>query len=119
MLAPAMEHDATTTTATLESLVIGHKAALFDVYADNRIVGAVVMRVEQCERGPEGVIVAAAAKLTGAQLTRDVLPIIERHFIGVHWIRIHTARPGLVRELTKQRHDYEYAETVLRKKVKP
>jgi len=114
--------------AEAESLIGGHESArdldsiraqvqagaavLFHVeQSGGEMVAAVVLRVDDLE----GVIVSAAG-VPGFDLTRDVLPAMERRFEGVESIRIHTGRPGLCRKLTRQ--GYEAAEIVMRKRVK-
>lgn len=116
LLAPAMAHDPTTTPATLQRLVQCGQAVLVEVLQGRTLVGAAVLRVDYTENGPEGVIIAGAGRLPGARLLREVLPALERLFIGVRWVRIHTAREGLERELTKN-HGYQRAEVVLRKEI--
>lgn len=116
LLAPAMAHDPTTTPATLQRLVERSAAVLVEVLQGRTLVGAAVLRVDYTDNGPEGVIIAGAGKLPGARLLRDVLPRLERQFIGVRWVRIHTAREGLERELIN-RHGYTRAEVVLRKVI--
>lgn len=86
------------------------EAKLFRVFdADRRLVSAYVLRVDE----DEGVIVAAAGKWKGGSLLQTVLPYIERQFIGVKAIRMHTARPGLCRQLVKM--GYAPQEIVMRK----
>lgn len=90
MLAPAVRH-----VVNLASQVQGGRASLFWLDDANGPVGAFVLRVENPASGPEGVIVAAAGRLPGVDLTAAVLPYVESLFKDCARIRIHTARPGL------------------------
>jgi hypothetical protein len=75
-------------------------AQLFTVSNDQKIVAYYVLRIDQLIEHSEGVIIAAAGMCEGVDLTAEVLPVIEKQFIGCKYIRIHTARPGLVKKLT-------------------
>ena len=86
-------------------------AKLFLVHADGVVSGACVLRIDQRSDGPEGVIVAAAGNVPGVDLIATLLEKIENLFIGCVSIRAHTARPGLVRKLS--RYGYEPREFVL------
>lgn len=79
-------------------------ARLFHIVAGDTVCGAFLLRVDQTSRGPEGVIVAAAAQLRGVDMVDACMPAIERLFVGVRRIRYHTRRPALVRKLL--RHGY-------------
>ncbi len=74
-------------------------AMLYRVAAEGRPVGYVILRIVREAHGAEGEILAAAGGLAGADLTRDVLPQLERMFEGVRAFRITTARRGLVAKL--------------------
>lgn len=115
LLAPAMKCDPGATVDSLRRAVNRRAAKLLGVYARHQLIAAVVLRVDKRDTGAEGVIVAAGGKLSGASLTRSLLPVIERCFFGVRRIRIHTARPGLVRLLA--RHGYTFREWVLNKEI--
>lgn len=90
-------------------------ATLFTVRFQRRRVACYVLRVD----GDEGVIVAAAGAFNDAEragevsLTKVLLGRIENQFKNVRAVRIHTARPGLVRRLTAA--GYQPQEFVLRK----
>lgn len=99
--------------ADLRDTVESAGATLFHVLSGNRIVGAVVLRVDRFASGAQGVIVAAAGRLPGVRLA-DLLPHFEARMPGVDSIRIHTSRRGMVRRLL--RSGYSISETVL---VKP
>lgn len=96
--------------ADLRATVESAGAALFHVLAGDRIVGAVVLRVDRFASGAQGVIVAAAGRLPGVRLA-DLLPHFEGRMTGVDSIRIHTRRQGMVRLL--RRAGYRAAETVM------
>jgi len=80
----------------LKNQVQRQEAMLFHVQGDGELVGAMVLRVE----GTEGVIVSAGGNLPGYDFTLDLLPHVEKLFINVKSVRIHTARPGLAKKLT-------------------
>lgn len=88
-------------------------AMLYQVKAAGELVGYVILRVVHQAHGAEGEILAAAGRLAGADLTRDVLPALERMFSGVRCFRISTARPGLVKKLRAA--GYELTHYTLRK----
>ncbi len=87
------------------------------VWADEELIGAIFWRVETGDRGQEFVIVAASGELPGVDLIRSVLPTFETmaRRAGTAFIRVHTARPGLVRRLGSM--GYRPEEVVLRKAV--
>lgn len=72
---------------------------LYRVAAGAELVGYVILRVVRQAGGAEGEILAAAGRLRGADLTRDVLPKLLGMFRGVQGYRISTARTGLVKKL--------------------
>lgn len=114
MLAPAMRHEPGVTANTLRDLVETDCGRLYAIMADGEMVGAYVLRVQAKETGMEGVVVAAGGKLPGHSLIRSVLPAIESYQLsGCDWVRIHTARRGMVRELS--RHGYQIREIVMSK----
>lgn len=84
-------------------------ALLFYVREGREMVGCYVLRVE----GREGVIVAASGNCAGVDLTQLLLAHVENQFIDVDALRIHTARPGMVRRL--QAAGYTPQEFVMRK----
>lgn len=83
---------------------------LFAVECDGRDVAAFLLRRD----GDECVIVAAAGGLPGINLLDVILPHIEAT-CGARWVRIHSHRKGMMRQL--QRHGYGVAEVVYRKEV--
>jgi len=113
-LAPAMRHEPGVTVATLAGMVECGSGELFAVLAAGQMVGAYVLRVDRMENGKEGVIVAAGGRLPGYRLLRSILPVIEANQMhGCNTIRIHTARPGIAREM--RRAGYVVREIVLAK----
>lgn len=115
MLAPAMRHEPGVTVGTLAEIVNTESAELFGVFSGNDLVGAYVLRFEEKEQGIEGVIVAAGGNIPGYSLIRTILPAIERQFKNCNWIRAHTARPGIVREMG--RFGYQQREVVMAKEI--
>lgn len=113
ILEKAMRADPLTGVDGLRNLVVSGKAKLFEVLDDCYLCAAVVLEVVHQAHGAKGVIVAAGGKLAGVSLTRQVLPAIERLFIGCKEISIITARRGLIKELKKQ--GYTASQVIMRK----
>ena len=90
-------------------------AQLFRLTHGNALIGYYVLRVDHLATHSEGVFVAGAGRHPDIDLTATALPIIERQFIGCEYIRIHTARAGLVKKLAGI--GYEPLEFVMRKKL--
>jgi hypothetical protein len=74
---------------------------LYRVSEGPKLVGFVVLRLERFAGGVEGVIVAGAGRLVGAELFGVVVPALERMFSGVKSFRVEACRSGSVRELLK------------------
>lgn len=85
--------------ADIREQVTSGAARLFNIRAGAEIVGAFVLRVDTTARGPQGVIVAAAAKVQGVDMIASCLPAIESMFKGCTSIRYHTTRAALARRL--------------------
>lgn len=101
--------------ATLDELKNQSEAGVCQVVyvrRDGRVAGAVLMRIDVTSTGAQGVMVAAAGDL---DLMPVCMPHLEKMFRGVNSIRVHTARPGLVKKLTAM--GYKPTEIVLRKEV--
>lgn len=97
-------------------LQVGQGAQVFDVRREGKRLAAFVLRVDWLTTGPQGVVVVAAGDGEGIDLTRTVLPHIERMFgPEVKSMRIHTKRPGLVRKLVRE--GYGKPEWVLTKEL--
>lgn len=103
MLLPVIESDP---TACGTEVIAG--GLLFAVEHDGQDVAAFLLRQD----GAEVVIVAAAGKLPGISLLDVILPHIEAT-CGARWVRIHSARRGMAKQLAK--HGYGVAEVVYRK----
>lgn len=114
-LAAAMPHKLNGTGALKRMLDAGD-AVLFGVYRGFYLVACYVLRIDRHEFGADGVIVAASGRIPAGSLIASCMPTVESQFHGVDMIRIHTARPGLVRTLLKS--GYTIRETVLEKEVK-
>jgi hypothetical protein len=105
-------------TATLADIEFQTEngAQLFEVQDDaGQIVAAFVLRVDLLACRTVGVVVAAGGNLPGVDLTAAIMPYIERLFIGIDAITVHTARPGLVRKLAPQ--GFRPVEIILEKQV--
>lgn len=111
-LAQAIGHDS---LSDIREQVTNGGARLFHIYAGAEIVGAFVLRVDTTARGPQGVIVAAAAKVHGVDMIASCLPAIERMFVGCTSIRYHTTRAALARRLAGM--GYRAAEIVSIKEI--
>lgn len=90
-------------------------AQLFRVKHQGSTVGAFLLRVDQTARGPQGVIVAAAAALQGVDMIDTCMPAIESMFKGVRSIRYHTKQPALARKMA--RIGYQASEIICIKDV--
>lgn len=88
-------------TSTIEDLEhqANNGAALFYIRSGAAVVGAFLLRIDLEPEGPQGVIVAGAARDEGVDILASVMPSIESRFQGVTSIRYHTNRPGLVKAL--------------------
>lgn len=113
MLVKAMKSDPLCGVEALRLMCEAGTAHLFGVFSGCYMVGCYVLRIDSKPGGNEAVIVAAAGKLKGHSLIHSVLPHVESQFSGCVAIRVHTARPGLVRELKK--FNYKVREIVLAK----
>lgn len=105
--------------ASVEDLrreVAAGSAQLWEVRDGDAVRAVFLLRVEHNAAGSEGVILAAAGGVPGVDLTRQVLPHVERLFLNCRSVRIHTARPGLARKLAGM--GYEPAEIVLVKELR-
>lgn len=87
------------TTQELRDQVEQGGAQLFTVEAGGEICGAFVLRVEQRQEGPEGVILSAAGHVPGVDLIGVLLEQIESKFTDCRTIRFHTANPALARRM--------------------
>ncbi|WP_427773631.1 hypothetical protein [Comamonas thiooxydans] len=74
---------------------------LYRVMHESACVGAFLLRVDSTAKGPQGVIVAAAAELDGVDMVQTCLPAIEARFCGVRSIRFHTAKPAVARKMAR------------------
>jgi len=106
------------TTATLADIEdqTRNGAQLFEVQDDEgEAVAAFVLRCDRLACRNVGVVVAAGGSLPGVDLTAAIMPYIERMFVGVDAIAVHTARPGLQRKLAPQ--GFRIKEIILEKEV--
>ena len=81
--------------------VIDDRAALFKITRNDETLGFYVLRVDKLEAGYEGVIFALACKNSEFDMVETLEPIMRSQFINCQSIRLHTARGGLVKKLTK------------------
>ena len=81
--------------------------------ANGQAIGFAILKVEQFSQGAEGVILACAANAPGVDLIGLLLPTLEGLFVGVSSFRVTTARPGLIRKLSK--HGWQQTHAVMRK----
>lgn len=89
------------------------RLAVFGIFYDGHRRATVCTRNE----GGEFVIVAAAGR-ADFDLTSKILPLFEiiAHFNNCQTMRLHTARPGLVKKAEKM--DWNFQEFVMRKELK-
>lgn len=95
--------------------VLAGTACLFHVLDAGEVVGRYVLRVDQLGDAAEGVVVAAWGSWQGGALLPAVLPFIETQFRGIKAMRIHSARPGMIRRLAGI--GYQPQEIVMRKEL--
>lgn len=105
-------------TSTIEDLQgqADNGAALFYIRSEGKCVGAFLLRIDVEPEGPQGVIVAGAARDEGVDILASVMPSIESRFQGVTSIRYHTNRPGLVKRLASM--GYAWREIICVKDVR-
>ena len=94
-------------------LQVENGASLFKLTQGDLLIGYYVLRVDTLAEHSEAVLVAGAGKHPEIDLTAAIIPVIEKQFTGCKYIRIHTARAGLVKKLTAL--GYQPQEFVLRK----
>jgi hypothetical protein len=111
-LSQATGHDS---LSDIREQVTSGAARLFYIMAGADTVGAFVLRVDTTARGPQGVMVAFAAKLQGVDMIASCLPAIEGMFVGCTSIRYHTNRAALARRLAGM--GYRAAEIVSIKEI--
>lgn len=89
-------------------------AVLFKVSAGRRVVGFYILRVDHFAEKTIGVLVAASG-LPGFSFADDLMPIIEKQFIGVDELHQYCSRPGMVRKLAGA--GWEPTHLVMRKRM--
>ena len=88
------------TTEEIRAQVEQGGASMFEIRNQaGEVCGAFVLRIEQRNTGPEGVILSAAAKLPGVDMVGAMLEHIESRFVDCNSIRMHTAIPALARRV--------------------
>jgi len=105
-------------TATIDDMKAQVKAGakLFVLTdEDAELMGAFILRVDTLAGRNEGVIVAAGGAVNGVDITAEILPYVEKMFIGCETIRIHTERIGLAKKLFKE--GYLVGELILIKEL--
>ena len=113
LIAMAVQHAA---PLEIRNQVQSGVASLFGVQVGGELAAVFVLRVDRDSLGSEGVIVAAAGRVPGVDLTAVVLPHVEAMFRDCRAVRIHTARPGMARKLV--RAGYRPSEIVFAKDLK-
>lgn len=76
-------------------------ASLFQISIKNEIVGYYVLRIDEYVSGNVGVVVAMACVNQGVDMTALLDPVISKQFKNCVAMRVHTARAGLVKKLSK------------------
>lgn len=94
-----------------EAVEVG-STLLFGVYGEAGRVGSFALRFDNFRHGSEAVIVAAAGRLAGVNLTASVLPLIEAMAwkAGALRVRGHTDNPAQERHM--RRYGYRRAEVI-------
>ena len=104
--------------AEVRAQVSSGRAILYSIRTDGERIANFVLRVDCMASGKhQGVIVAAAGRGGELNLTDELLPFIEKMFVDCDSIRVHTRRPGLVRQLVGK-YGYGLEEIVLMKNLK-
>jgi hypothetical protein len=85
---------------------------LFEVLADGERVGLYALDVNRYPHGVEGVVAFATGRAS-FDLTRRVLPLIERQFVGCDVVRVDTRRRGLAAKLASL--GYRFDGLIMRK----
>lgn len=107
--------DQAATVADLRVMAANGARVIYAVL-DGSVVGAGLLRIDLSASGrPQGVIVAAAARVDEIDIIPSLLPAIEALFIGVESIRLHASRPGMVKKMAGL--GYSLSELVLEKRV--
>jgi hypothetical protein len=92
-------------------------AVLFEALdEEGALCAAFILRVDRQVDRTVGVVVACGGNLPGTDLTATLMPHMEQRFIGCDAVRIHTARPGLLRKLGGM--GYATAEIIFEKALK-
>jgi hypothetical protein len=91
--------DTTGGLRTIEDVCAG--GHVFELHADEGVVGTYVLREFQRPLGREGVVIAGAGGMAGHWLAKPALLAIEQQFAGVDAISLETRRLGLVRQLVR------------------
>lgn len=100
---------------TMLNIVDGSYA--FDVINEaGEAIGTYALRSQNCPNGVIAWLVVGQGNAPGADLTRDLLPAIERQAEGANYLAIQTQRHGLIAKLLKQ--GYQVGGTILVKKLK-
>lgn len=107
-------------TECMATLVEDVKAGEYEVLQmlhNGKQVGHIIYKVEQGDHGSEFLIVAATATDPTAQLTENILPLIEdlARRMNCRTMRLHTMRLGLVAKAMEQ--GWHTSEIVLRKEL--
>lgn len=90
-------------------------AQLFKLVQGGEMVAAFVLRIDRIGGRDEGVVVAAAGRVAGVDLTAVMMPFIEGMFHGCKSVRVHTARTGLGKKLVAM--GYRVSEIIFRKEI--
>lgn len=94
---------------------VNNGATLFKVTANKSLVGYYILRIDDFIAHSEAVLVAGVGSHPGINLTDSIIPVIEQQFTDCKYLRIHTARSGLVKKLSHL--GYEPQEFVMRKQI--
>jgi GGDEF domain-containing protein len=97
---------------SLKNEIENNRSMLFIMLIDSACIGYTLCRID----GRDFVVVCSKAKAR-QDLTKQVLPGFEQlaKQFGCKYMRIHTARKGLIKKLTKQ--NYKFNEIVMKKEI--
>lgn len=117
LLSPLAERDALYGADALRADVESGRVQVFGGFYREKMIGAVALRIDALAGGRELVIMNAAHRVKGGDLTAAVMPYLETvaEAAGCVSMRVHSARKGMGRHL--QGYGFNPIETVFRKAV--
>ena len=94
---------------------VGYGASLFRLTVNDELLGYYILRIDHLKYWSEAVYVAGAGKNSDFDLPKLSVLMAEKQIQNCKYLRIHTARAGVVRKLTQL--GYKPEEFILRKEL--